>query len=482
MFLNGKTAAIALLCASVVCAFSRPVVALQSGFVQPPSSPEFREVQGQDFALEYSHDSGMVESESTIKVIDSSDGLDASFVWMDKVKNGYDGGFLIASQEELDLEADEIPFQLRFNGWGQLRNTVFDSEDTNPDQNQFQLKRARLVFSGHAYTSDFKYFFQLDGRSSSGDDIRLLDYCLSYDLGHHDFGLERGKFGFRTGKWKMPFTMARYLSGRELEFSDRSIASMFFDVNRSFGWGLYGQSNRVLRRLHWEVAVFNGLVTGGAETGSAGTLDNNFAYSGRVYWHPMGDWGKGELADFQYHDHLATRVGAGFANSTIERSGTTEFSRIRVVDSGIPLVNILPATVDEYTVNIYALDASMKYRGWSCTFEYYFRLIDEFRGGPAIPNQFDHGHWLQIGKFVVPGKLQLLSRWSRVAGESGTLGTGTQSSDEVSGGLAWYFHDQQAKLTVDATYLDGAPINSSALNVTPGDIGWLVRTQIQFAF
>ena len=33
-----------------------------------------------------------------------------------------------------------------------------------------------------------------------------------------------------------------------------------------------------------------------------------------------------------------------------------------------------------------------------------------------------------------------------------------------------------------ATWLNGAPINSSALDVSAGAIGWLIRTQIQFAF
>ena len=43
-------------------------------------------------------------------------------------------------------------------------------------------------------------------------------------------------------------------------------------------------------------------------------------------------------------------------------------------------------------------------------------------------------------------------------------------------------HVGNAKIAADATWLNGAPINSSALDITPGAIGWLIRTQIQFAF
>ena len=102
--------------------------------------------------------------------------------------------------------------------------------------------------------------------------------------------------------------------------------------------------------------------------------------------------------------------------------------------------------------------------------------------GATLPNLFDHGFWFQLGYFVVPDKLQLLTRWSRVDGNSGTLGAAHQSTDEVAGGLAWYFRGNHAKFVADVTHLDGAPINSSAFDITPGDRGWLYRTQIQFSF
>ncbi len=420
-------------------------------------------------------ENGAVESEAR-----QANGDDSSTDWLKAAKVGYDGGFVIASQQAVELNSNEDPFQLKINGWGQLRHSISDSEGPNLDENQLQLKRARIVFAGHAFTPDFSYFFQIDGRSSSGDDIRLLDYHLSYDLGRHSLGMEKGRLGVRTGKWKMPFTMARYLSGREFEFTDRSMASTFFDVNRSLAWGLYGQSDRFLRKLNWEVAIFNGLVTGGAETGSSGSLDDNFACSGRIFCYPVGEWGNGQLADLDWHPTLATRVGTGFAHSTIESFGSTEFSRIRVVDSGARLSDLLPGAT-KYTVNLWSVDASMKYRGWSLTLEYYFRMIDSFQG-MSQPDLYDHGHWLQIGKFVVPKKLQLVARWSRVAGDSGTLGVLDQSSDEVAGGFVWYIRDQHAKFTVDVTSLNGTPISSSALGIDPGDNGVLYRSQVQFAF
>lgn len=154
---------------------------------------------------------------------------------------------------------------------------------------------------------------------------------------------------------------------------------------------------------------------------------------------------------------------------------------MRVVDSGRRLSTLLPDSVSQYDVQMYCLDASCKYRGWSVTSEYYLRYISGLRDA-SIPGLFDHGCWFQVGKFVVPGKVELISRWSRVVGDSGTLGLEDQSADEIAAGLVWYFRGQNAKLTFDATHLDGAPINAPSLDISPGDQGWLFHTQIQMAF
>lgn len=409
--------------------------------------------------------------------------LDSLPDWLRTTHIGYDRGFIIASglPGNRDVDPSDAPFLLRIGGLGQLRETYFDSRNELRDLNQFQLVRGRVILSGNAGTPDLRYFVQLDGLSSAGEEFRLLDYFLEFDLGRRWLSMDRSALVFKAGRYKVPFNYARFLSAREFQFADRSVASMFFDLNRSLGWGLAGRTTLGGIPLQWETSLFNGFVTGGAETGSTGALDNNLAYSCHLFLFPSGDWGADALSDFEWHHSIATRIGCGYAGTTIDRNGPTEFNQVRVVDTGDRLGDLLPVSVVSYTLHNYSLVASGKYRGGSATCEYYFRTIDQFEGG-ALPGFFDHGFWLQVGQFVIPGKWQWLARWSRVVGNSGSLGNENLSADEVGVGSAWYFRGQNAKLTVDVTQLNGAPINSPALDIAPGADGWLYRTQIQIAF
>jgi hypothetical protein len=394
---------------------------------------------------------------------------------------GYAGGFIIASPQ---LDSDAIgnsPYLLKINGWGQLRMTNFDSINPLLDFNQIQLKRARLIFSGHAMTPDFSWLISLDGRSQADNAIRLLDYYATFDFGHHWLGWDKRSAMIKLGQYKVPFTLARFVSAQELQFSDRSVASMFFDANRSLAYGVTGEQEGRWGRMTWEVAVFNGLITGGAETGSARSLDNNFAASGRLAHYFGEEWGVDDLCDFDYHELPAFRTGAAVARSGIDRKGKTEFNSIRVVDSGRELASLLPLETTGYQVSMYALDGSLKWRGLSVTGEYYFRNVGHFQG-ISQAGLFDHGFSLETGYFIIPQKLELLTRWSRVVGESGSLGSKNESSDERAVGAAWYFRRHLAKLNFDATYLDGAPIDSFSLDIDPGARGWLFRTQMQFGF
>ena len=63
-----------------------------------------------------------------------------------------------------------------------------------------------------------------------------------------------------------------------------------------------------------------------------------------------------------------------------------------------------------------------------------------------------------------------------------TLGLLEQSTNEVGAGCAWYIKGHSIKLNADVSRISGVPVSSDRLNLVPGDVGWLLRTQFQCGF
>lgn len=393
------------------------------------------------------------------------------------LKTVYDKGFVLRP-----VDATRTPFEMKINSWLQLRHSYFDSNGPTADENDFEFERARLLFSGFAFTRDLQYFIQIDADDNQTQRLDLLDCYLSYDIGHDQFGLDAGELGIRAGRWKIPFNRSRHTSGLNLQFADRSAAGVFFDIDRSVGVSLYGRTEQLCVPTHWELALTNGIRTNGVRPNRAGDIDRNLGISGRVYSDVLGKWGSDYESDIAWHEELAVRLGAGFAFSREDISdGPVEASRQRVVDSGATLTSILPGGTDAYNVTLFALSADFRWQGWSLSTEYYFRTLSHFSGA-SVADLFDHGFVMQSGYFVVPKKFEVFSRWSRIAGDSGTLGSTDQSADEIAGGVAWWIKGRNLKLLFDVTQVNGTPINDSALGFRPGDDGLLYRTQLQFLF
>lgn len=389
----------------------------------------------------------------------------------------YDGGFLLKP-----VDPETTPFSMKINSWLQLRHSYFDSDGPTPDENDFEFERTRLSFSGIALTPDLEYFFQIDFDDNQTQRGDLLDYYLSFDIGHNQLGLDAGALAIRAGRWKIPFNRARYTSGLNLQFADRSVSSVFFDIDRSVGVSLYGKTNGPCIPIDWEFALTNGIRTNGVRPNRAGDIDRNLGISGRVFSDVLGKWGSDYESDIAWHEELAIRLGAGFAFSREDiTDGPVEAAGQRVVDSGATLISLLPAGVSAYSVTLFALSADFRYQGWSLSTEYYFRNLSSFSGG-SVPELTDHGFLVQSGYFVVPKKLELFTRWSRIVGDSGTLGVSDQSVDEVAGGVAWWIKGRNLKLLFDVTRLNGSPVSDSALGFRPTDDGLLYRTQLQFLF
>jgi hypothetical protein len=391
----------------------------------------------------------------------------------------YDNGIILAGANDAD------PISMRVNGRFQFRHTAFDSDGQNRDENQVELERARLVFSGNAFSPDLFYFAQLDGDSDDRAQVDMIDYYLNYDIGHGVWGCESGLFGVKVGKYRMPFARARQDSGFMLQFVDRATGSDFFDINRSLGVSLLGATPIGDQKFGWEAAIFNGFRDDRFAPNRAGELDRNPGYAVRVTRDFISPWGTDGEPDLSWHEQPSIKIGAAAAFTRVDRDdGASEFTTVpALANSGLNpfVVDVVPAAVDEFSVLLFAVDANLKYRGLSVLGEYYFRELTDFVGAP-VADRFDHGFTLQTGYFVCREKLELVTRWSRVVGDSWSLGETDHSSDELAAGVNWYFRGHDLKIGFDVSHFNGVPLSSSTLNVLAGDVGWLFRTQLQLLF
>lgn len=398
--------------------------------------------------------------------------------------NGYDGGFTLTGPIN-DLKDGKPKFTMKIGSWGQLRHNYFDSTGPTRDQNDLEFERLRLTFGGYAYNPNFTYSFQFDADSDSGagaQNVDMLDYYGTYDIGADLFGAEKKRLAIRFGRWKIGFNRAREESGTMMQFSDRSTASVIFDFDRSIAVGLLGEMLPFVgEKLNWEVALTNGIDNAGFRPSRAGQLDRNLGFAARTNWLVTGDWGKDGHADLEFRDIPALRLGSGFTYTRPDVEGTNEFNFPRVLASGANINTALPAGVTAYNLFMFANDINFKYQGFSLVSETYYRQISGFTGG-GLPSFSDYGYWNEIGYFIVPEKVQLIARHAHVRGDSGTLGAFDTSSDEIAGGVVCYFNKHNSKLTFDVTNLNGASASDSAINIRPGDDGTLFRTTYQWKF
>lgn len=443
--------------------------------------PRFRELPVQASGYFQDDDADDVASRGTEEKAGDSVQNDSASVYFNK---GYDGGFTLTGPID-DLKNGKPKFTMKIGSWGQLRHNFFDSRGLTLDQNDLEFERLRLTFSGYAYNPNFTYSFQFDADSDSGagaQNVDMLDYYGTYDFGADLFGAEKKRLALRFGRWKVGFNRAREESGTRMQFSDRSTASVIFDFDRSIAIALLGEGvPTVGEKFTWEVALTNGIDNAGFRPSRAGQLDRNLGMSARTNWLVMGDWGNDGHADIDFRDIPALRMGSGFTYTRPDVEGVREFNFPRVLAGGANINTALPAGVTAYNLFMFANDLNLKYQGFSLVSETYYRHISGFAGF-GLASFSDFGYWNEVGYFVVPQKVQLIARHAHVRGDSGTLGVFDTSSDEVAGGIVFYFNKHNSKLTFDVTHLNGASASDSAINIRPGDLGTLYRTTYQWKF
>lgn len=389
----------------------------------------------------------------------------------------YDKGFRIKP-----VNPKTHPFQLKVNGWIQFRHVAFakdrDSWTDNTgttrairNRNVFDIERARLVFSGYAQDPRLTYFLQLDGDTDGRHAVDFFDYWWAWKF---DDALR-----IQVGKRKAPGSRQWLLGARDTRFSERPAATDFFRPDRTLGiWATGTPAEGVF----YELMFGNGYRVANR---IASEMNNKYAVSGTTWWEPNGEFGKA-LTDHACSDEPLYRFGHSFtwaAQQGLNAFGIpfreTDFVRLtdgtRLVQNGALTAG---TTVSEFDVYLYAVDAAMKYQGWSINSEFYFRWLQDLQGnGPVSRNKIaQNGFFVEGGRVIVPKKLDWNARYSQISGPFG-------NTSEYGAAFNWYPLDtQKVKLTFDVSQIDGSPLNATPTEYLVGDSGTLFRTQFQAEF
>lgn len=386
---------------------------------------------------------------------------------------GYDGGIFLRLREGDDS------FELKTNIRSQFRVVSFSRNDDSwtdnagvvrPIENRqnFDIERFRLILSGHAFTPQFKYLVQADGDTDSTHVVSILDGWVAWHFSD--------AFEIQVGKRKAPGTRNWLLGAFDTRLADRPFSNEFFRPSRTTGVWLVGDPSDT---THYELMLGQGYNTEGLTPSETG---DDFAIAGSAWWDIVGKYGPARPTDFEIHDDLAIRIGSSWVSSVEGTPGRqleeADFLRLtdgtRLTDPGA----LAPgATVESFGVTLLALDAAFKYRGWSANGEYFWRSVTDLKANLPVPDVgLQQGFYVEGGYFVRPQQLELNSQFAYVTGKFG-------STTSYAAGFSYYPRKaQHLKLTIDATLIDGSPVNSTASDILVGDDGVLVRAQWQAQF
>lgn len=389
----------------------------------------------------------------------------------------YDKGFVLVESPD----PERVPFRLVFGNFAQVRytNTQLDSftfldhlgiERQVSSRNDFSFNRDLFAFTGYAFDPKLQYNIII---WSSGS--------LASVVGAGGFTYQFSKeFALSGGYNALPGSRSLLGGYKDLAGIDRSMADTFF--RPGFTQGVWA-SGEPVDNLFYSIMIGNSLNTLNIGTKK---IDTNFAYSGTVWWEPLGNYGPIQAYnDLERHQSPVIRVGSCLTRSREDRFSDETVSspdNIQIYNSdGVLFFStgaLAPGvTIDLADYTMWALDGGFKYNGFAVNGQYFFRWLDNFRADGPLPisSTFDHGFEASVGQFFHP-KTELYARTSFVFGEF-------RNSHEICGGFNWYpLENRGLRVVGEVGRIEHSPVGNIITQYQAGMSGWMFLLQAQLNF
>jgi hypothetical protein len=268
-----------------------------------------------------------------------------------------------------------------------------------------------------------------------------------------------------------------------LRNDNRPIADEFF--RGSYTQGIWAEG-RIARGLEYRVMVANNLSALGVSASQLDAKPNT--YSAALTWMPStGEFGPiAGFGDFEHHEKVATLLSAHYTRSTEDpqsqpNSESIENTQLRLSD-GTLLFAVdafgTPGRITDARYQMLALDAGVKYKGYSLEVEYYNRWLDHFEVEGVIPvtELHDSGLTVQAAAMIIPKTLQFYVSGSKIWGEYG-------NPYDIAVGLNYFpFKRRDLRLNVMGLYVHRSPVGYTAYPVPVGGNGFTLVTDFSLAF
>lgn len=406
---------------------------------------------------------------------------------------GYDDGFFIASPDgnfKMKING-ELQNRFAYN-WLSTRSmansqnfnfpgpptATFNSEGVTKAAWGFEVRRAKLEFSGHivdpgwqyALTLAYQQFFGSNefpvsgangansttgtlsaGGGVSGGDNYAGGFTLENAYIERDLG---AGFSVQVGQFKSPFLHEWLVSSRDQLAAERSIVNTMFSTGWTQGLQLNWHNDQFRTMLSYNDGANNANLgatsgTSGFSTGNEGAGFTSWAFTGRGEWMAFGNWKqfgdfssmRGENAGLLIGAAMNWQSGGQFATSTVKSNPTNE------PQSGNADATFLAWTVDA----TWELGGASLYGAWIMNTAY-----SNVWGQSSI-NSF--GSIVQ-GAYFISDTVELFARWewmntqttpSNVAGNDVAFNTAYDGFVNNIGtiGMNWYIKGRSIKFTSD---------------------------------
>lgn len=365
------------------------------------------------------------------------------------------------------LKSQDGRFAIAVSSWAQLLFTAKHEQlppsGAAPTTATLELRRARLVIQGHAFSPNIKYYAHLmfspkdlafkDGVPHRGP---LFQWYTSFTRFKHA--------NVQAGFFFVPYARQRMQPLPRLQFADTSTASYEFTLDQDIGIQVSSPDIAGLGLMRYYAGVFMG-------EGYDWYRPSDFGltYMGRFEVLPLGMFEDFSEADFERPLRPKLSIGGAYAYSDRDHR-TRAISGTGFADGG---------TMRSHNVTG---DLMFKWAGLSVLADVYLRRASRQSGGlhdeeglPIAVQAARNGHgWTaQMGLFLPRTRGEVVARSAGVRPPS-ALTTSLARLDEVGGGFNYYFYRHALKLQLDYIHTWGPAL--------PTGRGDQMRLQLQVVF